>query len=309
MLGRVAPAFAVDRLLRHGPDARHARPGDRAQPPQAGPAGAAARRTTSWPGRPWRTRASSSRDWRSAGASCWLPELRPEDLRAPVDGVIAATALLPARWSAPSDQLFQIIDPASLLVEALVFDQINPDRGRRGHRHARRRAAIKLKFLGRSRALQQQYSILQFQIVETPVCSQRRRARHGGCVNRRAHHRHRAAAGGAGAGAERADGRLQPQGAGGVRAPAGALRDFRWRRTCWSRVASPPARRSSCAMPRCSTRCGDGGPMFNLLVTRQSEEQAAGAGGGRRARRLRQLRAAAPCRSTCSPTSTVPPWC
>ena len=30
-------------------------------------------------------------------------------------------------------------------------------------------AAIKLKFLGRSRALQQQYSILQFKIVETAV--------------------------------------------------------------------------------------------------------------------------------------------
>ena len=43
LLGRVSPAFPVDRFLRHGPDARHARPGDRAQPPQAGAPGAAAR--------------------------------------------------------------------------------------------------------------------------------------------------------------------------------------------------------------------------------------------------------------------------
>ena len=47
-------------------------------------------------------------------------------------------------------------------------------------------AAIKLKFLGRSRALQQQYSILQFEIVETHGRSQRRRARHGDRVDRRA---------------------------------------------------------------------------------------------------------------------------
>ena len=54
-------------------------------------------------------------------------KVRPEDLRAPVDGVIAATRVVAGQVVAPSDQLFQIIDPASLLVEALVFDQIDPD--------------------------------------------------------------------------------------------------------------------------------------------------------------------------------------
>ena len=53
--------------------------------------------------------------------------MRPEELRAPVDGVIAATRVVAGQVVAPSDQLFQIIDPASLLVEALVFDQIDPD--------------------------------------------------------------------------------------------------------------------------------------------------------------------------------------
>jgi membrane fusion protein, heavy metal efflux system len=91
---------------------------------------------------------------------------RPEDLRAPVDGVIAATGVVAGQVVAQSDQLFQIIDPASLLVEALVFDQINPDAVDEAIATVRGDAAVKLKFMGRSRALQQQYSILQFQIIE-----------------------------------------------------------------------------------------------------------------------------------------------
>ena len=94
---------------------------------------------------------------------------RPEDLRAPVDGVIAVTRVVAGQVVAQSDQLFQIIDPASLLVEALVFDQINPDAVSEATAIVGADAAIKLKFLGRSRALQQQYSILQFQIVEAPA--------------------------------------------------------------------------------------------------------------------------------------------
>ena len=94
---------------------------------------------------------------------------RAEDLRAPVDGVIAATRVVAGQVVAPSDQLFQIIDPASLLVEALVFDQINPDAVDQATAIVGPETTIKLKFVGRSRALQQQYSILQFQIAETQV--------------------------------------------------------------------------------------------------------------------------------------------
>jgi hypothetical protein len=43
---------------------------------------------------------------------------RPEDLRAPVDGVIVATRVVAGQVVAQGDQLFQIIDPTSLLVEA-----------------------------------------------------------------------------------------------------------------------------------------------------------------------------------------------
>jgi cobalt-zinc-cadmium efflux system membrane fusion protein len=93
---------------------------------------------------------------------------RPEDLRAPVDGAIASSRVVAGQVVGPSDQLFQIIDPSSLLVEALVFDQLNPDTVE----HATAAVGgsdVRLKFLGRSRALQQQYSILQFEIVETPI--------------------------------------------------------------------------------------------------------------------------------------------
>jgi RND family efflux transporter MFP subunit len=91
---------------------------------------------------------------------------RPEDLRAPVDGVIAATRVVAGQVVGPSDQLFQIIDPARLLVEALVFDQIDPDAVETATASIGGNAATKLKFMGRSRALQQQYTLLQFQILE-----------------------------------------------------------------------------------------------------------------------------------------------
>ena len=95
--------------------------------------------------------------------------VRPEDLRAPVDGVIASTRVVPGQVVAQTDQLFQIVDPASLLVEALVFDQIDPDGVREALASAGGDAEIKLKFMGRSRALQQHYSILQFKILDLPV--------------------------------------------------------------------------------------------------------------------------------------------
>lgn len=93
---------------------------------------------------------------------------RPEDLRAPVDGVIAAVRVVAGQVVAQSDQLFQIIDPSSLLVEALVFDQLDPDAVAEATAVAGSGQAIKLNFMGRGRALQQQYAILQFEIVGAP---------------------------------------------------------------------------------------------------------------------------------------------
>ena len=98
-------------------------------------------------------------------------KVRPEELRAPVDGVIAATRVVAGQVVAQSDQLFQIIDPTSLLVEALVFDQVNPDTVDEATATVGADTTINLKFIGRSRALQQQYSIMQFHIVEASIRS------------------------------------------------------------------------------------------------------------------------------------------
>ena len=47
--------------------------------------------------------------------------IEPETLRAPIDGVIAISRAVSGQVVQAQDLLFQIIDPASLMVEALVF--------------------------------------------------------------------------------------------------------------------------------------------------------------------------------------------
>ena len=92
--------------------------------------------------------------------------VRPEELRAPVDGVIAVARVVSGQVIAQTDRIFEIIDPARLLVEALVFDQMNPDAVTEATASVGSES-VKLRFLGRSRALQQQYSLIQFEIVES----------------------------------------------------------------------------------------------------------------------------------------------
>ena len=77
LLGRVTPSFASVELIRHGPNAGHARPGDRAQSPEARAAGTAARAPTWSREQPLRTSVFSSRASRSAGANCWRPGRAP----------------------------------------------------------------------------------------------------------------------------------------------------------------------------------------------------------------------------------------
>ena len=119
----------------------------------------------------WRARWWTRRAWRSTGSSSAAPTCSPpacgaEELRAPVDGIIAATRVVAGQVVAQTDRLFEIVDPARLLVEALVFDQLDPDAVGRGHRDRRRRHDGQAQVLGRSRALQQQYSLMQFEVVE-----------------------------------------------------------------------------------------------------------------------------------------------
>ncbi len=90
----------------------------------------------------------------------------PETLRAPVDGVIASVNIVAGQVVGPEDTVFQIIDPDSLWVEALVYDQIDPSTLSGASASGSDGTAIDLRFIGFSKALQQQATRVQFAIVD-----------------------------------------------------------------------------------------------------------------------------------------------
>ena len=86
--------------------------------------------------------------------------IQPEELRAPVDGVITASRVVAGQVVAQSDVLFTIVDPTSLMVEALAFDQSNGDEINGATSVTGDNVQSRLRFVGRSRSLQQQYSVI-----------------------------------------------------------------------------------------------------------------------------------------------------
>lgn len=92
-----------------------------------------------------------------------------EQLTSPVDGVIAGMRALPGQVVSPQDVLFQIVDPKSLWVEALVFDPSVPEIAGGATASAPGAPALKLAFIGRSRALQQLSTVMHFEILDTPA--------------------------------------------------------------------------------------------------------------------------------------------
>ena len=90
---------------------------------------------------------------------------REEELVAPVDGVIAAGRVVSGQVVSQSDRLFEIIDPARPLVEALVFDPTIIDRIGEAEMTLSDGSVVQLRFLSRSRMLQQQYASVQFEVV------------------------------------------------------------------------------------------------------------------------------------------------
>jgi RND family efflux transporter MFP subunit len=93
---------------------------------------------------------------------------RVELLTAPVDGVIAGMRALPGQVVSPQDVLFQIVDPKSLWVEALVFDPSVPDLAGEANATVASAPSLKLTFIGRSRALQQLSTQMHFAITDAP---------------------------------------------------------------------------------------------------------------------------------------------
>ncbi len=93
----------------------------------------------------------------------------PETLRAPVDGVIASVNVAAGQVVGPEDTVFQIIDPEGLWVEALLYGQVDPSRLSGASALAADGAALGLRFIGFSKALAQQATRVQFEIVDPPA--------------------------------------------------------------------------------------------------------------------------------------------
>lgn len=92
--------------------------------------------------------------------------IQPEELRAPVDGVITALRVVAGQVVSQSDALFTIVDPKSLMVEALAFDHLGGSQIDGAISVTGDNVKSRLRFVGRSRSLQQQYSVLSFEVLD-----------------------------------------------------------------------------------------------------------------------------------------------
>ncbi len=87
-----------------------------------------------------------------------------EALVAPVDGVIAEARIVAGQVVTTADTLFNILDPGSLWVEAISFDPRIDPAGTKARARTPDGEVFALTFIGRSRALQQQATVLQFRV-------------------------------------------------------------------------------------------------------------------------------------------------
>ena len=94
--------------------------------------------------------------------------IEPEVLRAPIDGVIASNRVVAGQVVQPQDVLFQIVHPQGLWAEALVYGEVDPSRIADASALGPDGTAMRLRFQGFSRALQQQATVVQFAIVDPP---------------------------------------------------------------------------------------------------------------------------------------------
>lgn len=89
-----------------------------------------------------------------------------EELRAPIDGVIAGANAVAGQVVQAQDVLFQIVDPVGLWVEALVFGEVDPAQISGASGVTSSGIRFDLSFIGFSRTLQQQATRVQFAIQE-----------------------------------------------------------------------------------------------------------------------------------------------
>jgi RND family efflux transporter MFP subunit len=91
----------------------------------------------------------------------------PEVIRAPADGVIATARVAAGQVVAAQDILFQIVDPAGIWVEALVFGADAAREFREATASVRGGGPMRLTLQGFGRAVQQGATLVQFS-VENP---------------------------------------------------------------------------------------------------------------------------------------------
>lgn len=105
---------------------------------------------------------------KSRRAALGVSQSKPEPLLAPIDGVVAGAKVVAGQVVGTSDILFQIFDPASLWVEAFAFDPSRPVAYTDAMAVAQDGVNLALSFIGQSRTLQQQSTVLNFEIKNPP---------------------------------------------------------------------------------------------------------------------------------------------
>jgi len=93
----------------------------------------------------------------------------PEVIRAPADGVIASSRAVAGQVVGAQDVLFQIVDPAGLWVEALVFGGDAAMDLRGASASVRGSQPMRLELQGFGRAVQQGATLAQFRVVDPPA--------------------------------------------------------------------------------------------------------------------------------------------
>jgi len=88
---------------------------------------------------------------------------KPETLNAPVSGVVADVRVVAGQVVASADTLYQIVDPNNFWVEAITFDP-KLSIAQSAKAMTADNQILDLEFIGRSRTLQQQATVLQYEI-------------------------------------------------------------------------------------------------------------------------------------------------
>jgi membrane fusion protein, heavy metal efflux system len=94
---------------------------------------------------------------------------QPEELRAPVNGEVAAVRVVAGQVVASQDQVFHIVDPTAMWVEAFAFEGLDPSNISAAVAVEHNHQSLKLNFQGVGRVLQLHATPLQFSIENPPA--------------------------------------------------------------------------------------------------------------------------------------------